>query len=164
MVYLIALVMADNRLHTLECFSGLFIQVSDCKLYIYIYFMAASSLLEKEMATYSSILVWKIPWIEEPGRLQSMVSQRVRQDWVHIHGKSLFPCTGSVAVQGLSCPEACVILVPWLGMKPMSVPCIARQTQVLEQQGSPLDCKLLNCRSLPKINIYSNIPLAVLMT
>ena len=31
--------------------------------------------LEKEMATHSSILVWKIPWTEEPGRLQSMGSQ-----------------------------------------------------------------------------------------
>ena len=36
--------------------------------------------LEKEMATHSSILAWKIPWMEEPGRLQSMGSQRVRQD------------------------------------------------------------------------------------
>ena len=36
--------------------------------------------LEKGMATHSSILVWKIPWTEEPGRLQSMGSQRVRQD------------------------------------------------------------------------------------
>ena len=35
--------------------------------------------LEKEMATYSSILAWKIPWTEEPGRLQSMESQRVRR-------------------------------------------------------------------------------------
>ena len=35
-------------------------------------------LLEKGMATYSSILVWRIPWKEEPGRLQSMGSQRVR--------------------------------------------------------------------------------------
>ena len=33
--------------------------------------------LEKEMATHSSILAWKIPWVEEPGRLQSMGSQRV---------------------------------------------------------------------------------------
>ena len=33
--------------------------------------------LEKEMATYSSILARKIPWTEEPGRLQSMESQRV---------------------------------------------------------------------------------------
>jgi len=33
--------------------------------------------LEEEMATHSSILVWKIPWTEEPGGLQSMGSQRV---------------------------------------------------------------------------------------
>ena len=37
-------------------------------------------LLEKEMATHSSILAWKIPWKEEPGRLQSMGSQRVGHD------------------------------------------------------------------------------------
>ena len=36
--------------------------------------------LEKEMATYSSILAWRIPWIEEPGGLQSMGSQRVGHD------------------------------------------------------------------------------------
>ena len=37
--------------------------------------------LEKEMATHSSTLAWKIPWMEEPGRLQSMGSQRVGHDW-----------------------------------------------------------------------------------
>ena len=36
--------------------------------------------LEKEMATHSSTLAWKIPWMEEPGRLQSMGLQRVRHD------------------------------------------------------------------------------------
>ena len=36
--------------------------------------------LEEEMATHSSILAWRIPWTEEPGRLQSMGSQRVRHD------------------------------------------------------------------------------------
>ena len=36
--------------------------------------------LEKEMATHSSTLAWKIPWMEEPGRLQSMGSQTVRHD------------------------------------------------------------------------------------
>ena len=36
--------------------------------------------LEKEMAIHSSTLAWKIPWMEEPGRLQSMGSQRVGQD------------------------------------------------------------------------------------
>ena len=37
--------------------------------------------LEKKMATHFSILAWKIPWMEEPGRLQSVGSQRVRHDW-----------------------------------------------------------------------------------
>ena len=41
--------------------------------------------LEKEMATHSSILAWKIPWIEKPGRLQSMRSQRVRSNWETSH-------------------------------------------------------------------------------
>ena len=42
------------------------------------------------MATYSSILAWRIPWTEEPGRPQSMGSQRVRHNWAtkHIHTKS----------------------------------------------------------------------------
>ena len=50
-------------------------------IYIYIY-------LEKEMATHSSTPAWKIPWMEEPGRLQSMGSLRIRHDWatsLHIH-------------------------------------------------------------------------------
>ena len=38
--------------------------------------------LEKGMATHSSVLVWRIPWTEKPGGLQSMGSQRVRHDWV----------------------------------------------------------------------------------
>ena len=37
-------------------------------------------LLEMEMVTHSSILAWKIPWMEEPGRIQAMGSQRVRHD------------------------------------------------------------------------------------
>ena len=36
--------------------------------------------LEKEMATYASVLAWRIPWTEKPGGLQSMGSQRVRHD------------------------------------------------------------------------------------
>ena len=36
--------------------------------------------LEKAMAPHSSALAWRIPWTEEPGRLQSMGSQRVRHD------------------------------------------------------------------------------------
>ena len=37
--------------------------------------------LEKEIATHSNILAWRIPWTEEPGRLQSTGLQRVRHDW-----------------------------------------------------------------------------------
>ena len=40
--------------------------------------------LEKEMATCSSVLVWKIPWTEEPCCLQFMGYKRVGHDWVHI--------------------------------------------------------------------------------
>ena len=42
--------------------------------------LGREELLEKEMATHSSILAWKIPWMEKPGRLQSMGSQRVGHD------------------------------------------------------------------------------------
>ena len=47
--------------------------------------------LEKEMATHSSTLAWKIPWMEEPGRLQFMGLQRVGHDWttsLHFTGGS----------------------------------------------------------------------------
>ena len=43
-------------------------------------FLSQEDPLEKEMATHSSILVWRIPWMEEPGRLQSMGLQRVGHD------------------------------------------------------------------------------------
>ena len=42
--------------------------------------LAQEDPLEKEMATHSSILDWRIPWMEEPGGLQSTGSQRVRHD------------------------------------------------------------------------------------
>ena len=42
--------------------------------------LGQEDLLEKEMATHSSVLAWKIPWTEEPGRLQSMGLQRVGHD------------------------------------------------------------------------------------
>ena len=55
---------------------------------------------EKAMATHSSTLAWKIPWLEEPGGLQSMRSQRVGHDWsdlaaaaawVHLNRKTTHP-------------------------------------------------------------------------
>ena len=50
---------------------------------IIIYLLISNFLqTEKAMATHSSTLAWKIPWVEEPGRLQSMGLLRVRHDWV----------------------------------------------------------------------------------
>ena len=46
----------------------------------WVQFLGWEDPLEKEMATHSSILAWKIPWIEEPGRLQSTGWQTVRHD------------------------------------------------------------------------------------
>ena len=53
-------------------------------------FLGREDPLEKEMATHSSTLAWKIPWSEKPGRLQSMGSQRVGHDWAtSLHFTSL---------------------------------------------------------------------------
>ena len=41
--------------------------------------------LEEETATHTSILAWKIPWTEEPGRLQSKRLQKVAHNWAHTH-------------------------------------------------------------------------------
>ena len=60
----------------------------------------------KEMATHSSILTWRIPWTEEPGRIQSMGSQRVRHNWAT---NTFWP---HCAARG--------ILVPWPGIEPMA--------------------------------------------
>ena len=60
------------------------------------------------MATHSSILAWRIPWTEEPGRLQSMGSQRV----------GLKPLSKHVCVY---------LLIPWIS-----------DTQVVDGQNSPM--------------------------
>ena len=48
---------------------------------------------EKEMATHSSTFTWKIPWTEEPGRLQSKGLQRVRHDWATSFSRERFTQT-----------------------------------------------------------------------
>jgi len=67
--------------------------------------------LEKGMATHSSILAWRIPWTEEPGALQFMGSQRVRQNWATncffhhcLHHVVLLDITGKF-LQGPSAPS-----------------------------------------------------------
>ena len=54
------------------------------------------------MATHSSTLAWKIPWTEEPGRLQSMESLRVGHDWLNLHFS--FSCIGEGNGNPLQCP------------------------------------------------------------
>ena len=73
--------------------------------------LGREDLLEKETATHSSILAWKIPRMEEPGRLQSMGSQRVRHDWAT--SLSFFsPRVGRRCklLSPPSCPEAAAFL------------------------------------------------------
>ena len=57
-----------------------FHRVQKSVLYISVSLAFLHNILEKAMATHSSTLAWKIPWMEEPGRLQSMGSLRVGQD------------------------------------------------------------------------------------
>ena len=64
---------------------------------------------ENAMAPHSSTVAWKIPWMEEPGRLQSMGSLRVRHDWsdlaaAAVNYKTFQPCCCSVAQ---SCSTCC---------------------------------------------------------
>ena len=54
----------------------MYVHVCMC-MYVYMYMYV----LEKEMATHSSVLAWRIQWTEKPGRLQSMGSHRVGDDW-----------------------------------------------------------------------------------
>ena len=56
--------------------------------------------LEEGMGTYSSVLAWRIPWIEEPGGLQSMGSQRVR------HNSATKHSTAQGCIKALSWPLA----------------------------------------------------------
>ena len=68
-------------------------------------------LLEKEMATHSSVLAWKIPWTEEPGGLQSIESQRVGHDWA----PKTFTFT-SIKLKKIKTNTGNSLAVQWLGL------------------------------------------------
>ena len=60
------------------------------------------------MATHSSILAWEIPWTEEPGRLQSMGSQRTGYDLVTKHQQQIVlrtKCTANIYIGDIKCKE-----------------------------------------------------------
>ena len=81
--------------------------------------------LEKKMAPHSSTIAWKIPWTEEPGRLQSMGSQRVGHDWAtplsynkymqtKYHGVSKYTIwTAYVVLSRISC----IITIFWINIQ-----------------------------------------------
>ena len=68
----------------------------------HIYIYTHTHTLDKAMAPHSSTLAWKIPWTEEPGRLQSMGSRRVRHDWATSLSFSL-SCIGEGNGNPLQC-------------------------------------------------------------
>ena len=51
----------------------------------WVWYLGREDPLEEEMVTHSSILVWRIPWTEKPGRLQSLRPQSIRHNWVTKH-------------------------------------------------------------------------------
>ena len=69
----------------------------------WVHFLGWEYTLEKGMATHSSTLAWKIPWTEEPGRQQSLGSQRVGHDWatllLHSSKASIFRHSAFFTVQ-----------------------------------------------------------------
>ena len=76
----------------------------------------------EEMATHSSVLAWKIPWTEEPGRLQSMGSQRVGHNWETSLSLSLSP--GDLPDSGIEpkCPASPALQADSLPTFPQLIP------------------------------------------
>ena len=82
--------------------------------------------LEEEMATYSSIPAWRIPWTEEPGRLQCMGSQRVGHDWET--NTFTFTIPGACLYRFIISTMWCAVLI---GSLPLTKPVSASQLQPL---------------------------------
>ena len=73
--------------------------------------MLYKDVMEKEMATHSSILAWRIPWTEKPGRLQSMGSQRVGHDWVtSLHFPGIYQSNQKLADHSVIYSQPCALL------------------------------------------------------
>ena len=121
--------------------------------------LGQEDLLEKEVATHSSILAWKIPWMEEPGGLQSTGSQRVGHDWVtsfththththtHIYGlqNSLFSQC-SICGTVTNCHLSFTLFLRMLLLHCLPFQCIAWLMLVCSGAQSCLTlCDLMNC-------------------
>ena len=92
--------------------------------------VVSSPYLEKEISTHSSTLAWKIPWTEEPGRLQSMGSRRVGHDWATSfslscigegHGNAFwYSCLENLRVRGAWWAAVCGVTQSQTWLKQLS--------------------------------------------
>ena len=123
--------------------------------------LVQEDLLEKEMATCSSILAWKIPWTEEPGRATVHGPQRVRHDWVTKHTQAHVCFLSSV--QSLSCVR--LFATPWTAARQASLSITNSQSllklmsieSVMPSSHLILCCPLLLPPSLfPSIRVFSD--------
>ena len=77
--------------------------------------MSVAEAMEKAVAPHSRTLAWKIPWTEEPGRLQSMESLRVGHDWSDLAAAAAAAEARDVA---FSCPfPTCILIKGKLALK-----------------------------------------------
>ena len=110
--------------------------------------------LEKEVATHSSTLAWRIPWREEPGRLQSMGSQRVGHDWAtSLH---FFTSKGQFSSVQFSC--VWLFATPWIAARQASLS-ITNSLSSLRLTSSHLIlyCPLLLLPPIPpRIRVFCN--------
>ena len=117
--------------------------------------------LEKEMATHSSILDWRIPCTGEPGRLQSMGLQRVRHDWAtNTHFRSFWRIS---SVQSLSRVQ--LFATPWIAARLASLSITISQSSlrltsiesVMPSSHLTLCCPLLLLPPIPpSIKVFPN--------
>ena len=87
------------NLHIKQCslFVSLSIRMSHAIFRTFLY----PKKLEKEMATHSSVLAWRIPWTEEPGRLQSMELQSIRHNWMTTTTNTMDSSPPGSAIHGI---------------------------------------------------------------
>ena len=103
--------------------------------------------LEESMATHSSILVWRIPWTEEPGRLQSLGSQRAGHNWsdwacMHAWGSMEGVWAGGVSWSGQVLKRANLEIMNWIGKAASPKPPLAWESErkeghkILQEEGA----------------------------
>ena len=87
--------------HYLLWFSSIIYTYTYICMYLHMY------TLEKEMAAHSSVLAWRIPGTEEPGRRPSMGSHRVGHDWSNLAAACIHIYTYKIRSISQSCPTLC---------------------------------------------------------